>query len=107
MDPAEPASRWEKAQAWNGKAETRDDWEREVALWTGSFDAQQAPTLGPRLFRSLSHLPQVYGVGLSVQRAELVKNTRVGTLLTALRHSGLVRKVPTDIAAKLREVFGA
>ena len=66
-----------------------------------SFDVKQASTLGPRLVRSLSHLPQAYEVGLSVPRVPLVKNTGVETLLTALCHSGLVRKVPTDIAAKL------
>ena len=31
---------------WNGKAETWDDWEREVTFWTDSFDTRQAPTLG-------------------------------------------------------------
>ena len=57
------------------------------------------------LVTSLGHLPHTYDVGLSVPRVELVKNTGVGTLLTALRRSGLARKVPTDIAAKLREML--
>ena len=47
-----------------------------------------------------------YDVGLSVPGVELLKNTGVETLLSALRHSGLVRKAPTDIAAKLREMLG-
>ena len=98
MVPSETASRWEQPPAWNGKAETWDDWEREVALWTDSFDTKHAPTLGPRLVRSLSHLPQVHDVGLSFPRVELVKNT-VETLLTALRNPGLVRRMPTDVAA--------
>ena len=72
-------------------------------LWTDSFEPRQAPTLGPRLVRSLCH--QVYDVGLSVPRVELVKNTGVQTQHTALRHSGLVRKVPTDVVAKVREVL--
>ena len=62
-----------------------------MTLWTDSVDTRQAPTLGPRLVRSLSHLTQVYDVGLSVPRVDLVKNTGVETLPTALRHSGLVR----------------
>ena len=77
-----------------------------MALWTDSFDPKQAPTLGPRLVRSVSHLPQVYDVRLSVSRVELVKKNRAETLLAALRHSGLARKVPTDIAAKMREMLG-
>ena len=84
--------------AWTGKAGS--------VRWTASFDTKQAPTLGPRLVRSLSHLPQVYVVGLSIPRVELVNNTGVETRLTALRQSGLVRKVPTDIAAKLWEMLG-
>ena len=105
MDPSEPASRWEQPPAWNGKAETWDDGEREMALWTDSFNTRRQH-LGPRQVISLSHLRQVYEVGLSVQRVELVKNTGVETLVPALRHSGLVRKVPTDISAKLQELVG-
>ena len=89
---------------WNGKAETWDDWDCEVKFWTDSFDTIQAPTLGPRMVRRLSHLPHVYHVGLSVPRVELVKKTGVDTLPTALRHSGFVRTLPSDIAAKLREM---
>ena len=62
---------------WNGKSGTWDDWEREVTLWTDSADTRQAPTVGQRLVRSLSYLPQVYTVDLSVPRVELVKNTGV------------------------------
>ena len=39
MDPSENASRLEQPPAWNGKADTWDDWERE-ALWTDSFDTK-------------------------------------------------------------------
>ena len=62
---------------WNGNSGTWDDWERQVTLWTDSADTRQAPTLGQRLVRSLSYLPQVHAVGLSVPRVELVKNTGV------------------------------
>ena len=57
--------------------DTGDDREREVTLWTDSFDPRQALTLGPRLVRGLSRLPQVYDVGLSVPGVELVRNTGV------------------------------
>ena len=74
MGPCEPASLWEQPPVWNGEAETWDDWEREETLLTLSI---RAPTPGPRLVRSLSHLPQVCDVRLSVPRVELVKNTGV------------------------------
>ena len=79
------------------KADTWDDREREVTLWTDSFDPRQALTLGPRLVRGLSRRPQVYDVGLSVPGVEPREEH--------WRRSGLGRKVPTDIAAKLREML--
>ena len=98
----------------------KQHWMRSGSLWmdpsepgsihqygTGrSVQIRQAPTLGPRMIRSLSHLPQVNDVGFSVPRVELAKNTGVETLLAALRRSGLVRKVPTAVAAKLRDMLG-
>ena len=106
MEPAEPTSRWEQPPVWNGKAESWDDWERKVQLSTDFFDVKQAPALGPRLVRNLSHLPQAYVVGLSVPRMYLGEDTGVATLLAELWVSGLVRKVPTDIEAKLRSMPG-
>ena len=107
MENLETISRWEQPPVWNGKAETWGDWEREVTLWTDSFDSKKRRRSDwSELVRSLSHLHQAYEVGLSVPRAELVKNTGVETLLTALRHSGLARKVSMDIAAKLRGFRG-
>ena len=94
VHPSETATRWEQPPTWNEKAETWDDWGREVTLWTDSFGPRQAPTLGPRLVRKLSHLPQVLkSASLGSKGGALEKNPGMESLLTALRHSGLARKV--------------
>ena len=96
MGLTEPVSRWEQRPVWNGKAETWDGREREVTPWTDSFGPRQAPTLGPTGQRSQAPSP-------SVRRRPL------GSGCVAReehwRRSDLVRKVPTDIAAKLREML--
>ena len=49
MDPSEPHLAGELPPVWNGRAETWDDSDREVTLWTDSFDPRQALALGRRL----------------------------------------------------------
>ena len=93
--PREPASLWEKPPVWNGKAETWNDWEREETLWTLSI---QAPTLGPRLVRTLHHLPSVCDVGPLASKG--------GAREEHWCRYGFARKVPPDIATKLREMPG-
>ena len=80
MDHSETISRWKQSPVWNGKAETWDDWGREVTLRTDSFDAKQAS----RLVRSVSHLPSVRSRTLSSTGGTREEHRR--TLLTALRH---------------------
>ena len=78
-------------------ADTRDDWEREVALWTDSFDTKQATTLGGQKSQSSS---------TSVRRWPLSsKGGAREEYWCGDSASGLVRRVPTRIAAKLLEML--
>ena len=104
---ASAESHWSDPPKWDNKPETWEKWTGRIYLWADSIDDRQKSTLASRLVRSLEDHPSLYEIARQVPRDTLIDpKDGLAAVLTAIKDSGLVRRVPADVAAKLRELLG-